>query len=65
MLQRHLKYFLNGFRNALIFGVPNFEENNQSRDMKNIASDFNYSIKVLSEQKKAQISSKEPKPPAK
>jgi len=52
-MDNFLKYFLNGAKNSITIGVPDFQTNNQNQDMKNIANDFSFSYgRILKDAKK-------------
>jgi len=46
-MEKFIKYFMDGFRQSLVVGAPNFNENNQYQDGINLASDFYISKKVV------------------
>jgi len=56
-MENFIKYFLNGAKNSVFMGVPNFQTNNQHQDMKNIANDFSFSYsRILEDAKKTKNS---------
>ncbi len=46
-MERFIKYFVDGTKQSIVAGVPNFNENNQYRDGVNLSNDFYIAKEVL------------------
>jgi len=55
-MEKFVKYFMDGFRQSIVVGIPNFNENNQYQDGVNLASDFYISKKVVLKKQENNIS---------
>jgi len=57
-MERFIRYFLDGVNNSMIIGVPNFNENNQYQDGKNLYNDFYIAKKIVLGKKLEKTTSK-------
>lgn len=57
-MEKFIRYFFDGLSQSIIVGVPNFHENNQYQDGKNIYNDFYVAKEIVLGQRHEKTKSK-------